>query len=93
MQIGAVDLNLAMTRPQDIAIQKQNEDNKGNLDHAILQNTVDRKTEEKATTVKGADNVHAKETGIGRVLRGVDVFNRLLRENRLGSSSDQNKEG
>ncbi|MCR5418198.1 MAG: hypothetical protein K6E84_04710 [Lachnospiraceae bacterium] len=56
MQIGAVDLNLAMTRPQDIAIQKQNEDNKGNLDHAILQNTVDRKTEEKATTVKGADN-------------------------------------
>lgn len=38
-------------------------------------------------TVKGSDNVHAKETGIGRVLRGVDVFNRLLRENRLGSSS------
>ena len=36
---------------------------------------------------------HSKETGIGRVLRGVDVFNRLLRENRLGSSSDQNKEG
>ena len=43
-------------------------------------------------TVKGSDNVHAKETGIGRVLRGVDVFNRLLRENRLGSSSDKNKE-
>ena len=36
---------------------------------------------------------HSKETGIGRVLRGVDVFNRLLRENSLGSSSDQNKEG
>ena len=42
-------------------------------------------------TVKGADNVHAKETGIGRVLRGVDVFNRLLRENRLGSISNENK--
>jgi hypothetical protein len=42
-------------------------------------------------TVKGADNVHAKETGIGRVLRGVDVFNRLLKENRLGSISDRNK--
>ena len=44
-------------------------------------------------TVKGSDNVHAKETGIGRVLRGVDVFNRLLRENRLGSSSTENKSG
>lgn len=42
-------------------------------------------------TVKGSDNVHAKETGIGRVLRGVDVFNRLLKENRLGSISNQNK--
>lgn len=37
-------------------------------------------------------DAHSKETGIGRVLRGADVFNRLLRENRLGSISDENKE-
>ena len=36
---------------------------------------------------------YSKEMGIGRVLRGVEVFNRLLKENRLGSSSDKNKEG
>lgn len=35
---------------------------------------------------------HSKEMGIGRVLRGVEVFNRLLKENRLGSISNQNKE-
>ena len=35
---------------------------------------------------------YGKETGIGRVLRGVDVFNRLLKENRLGSISDKNKD-
>lgn len=35
---------------------------------------------------------YSKEMGIGRVLRGVEVFNRLLKENRLGSSSDKNKE-
>lgn len=35
---------------------------------------------------------HSKETGIGRVLRGADVFNRLLKENRLSASSHQNKE-
>ena len=36
---------------------------------------------------------YSKETGIGRVLRGAEVFNRLLKENRLGSSSNENKEG
>ena len=34
---------------------------------------------------------YSKETGIGRVLRGSEVFNRLLKENRLAASSDKNK--
>lgn len=34
---------------------------------------------------------HSKEMGLGRVLRGVEVFNRLLKENRLGSGSNKNK--
>lgn len=41
---------------------------------------------------RGRD-VHSKEMGIGRVLRGAEVFNRLLKENRLSASSDENKEG
>ena len=40
---------------------------------------------------RGRD-VHSKEMGIGRVLRGAEVFNRLLKENRLSASSDENKE-
>ena len=51
MQIGQVDLNMAMIRPQDLAIMKQNENNKGMVDHAIFQNAVDKKNEEKAASV------------------------------------------
>lgn len=35
---------------------------------------------------------YSKETGIGRVLRGADVLNRLLKENRLAEKSDKNKQ-
>lgn len=61
------------------------------VDWLQAQTLLDLKPVRLMNTVKGADNVHAKETGIGRVLRGVDVFNRLLKENRLGSISDENK--
>lgn len=62
------------------------------VDWLQAQTMLDLKPVRLMNTVKGSDNVHAKETGIGRVLRGADVFNRLLRENRLGSISDKNKE-
>jgi hypothetical protein len=42
-------------------------------------------------TVKSASNTHGKETGIGRVLRGADVFNRLLKMNAVDTSSNKNK--
>jgi len=44
------------------------------------------------STKKGSDNVNGQKIGIGRVLRGVDVINRLLVENSLGSVSDKNKD-
>lgn len=44
------------------------------------------------STKKGSDNVNGQKIGIGRVLRGVDVINRLLGENSLGSVSDKNKD-
>jgi hypothetical protein len=62
------------------------------VDWLQAQTLLDLKPVHLMNTVKGATNVHSKETGIGRVLRGVDVFNRLLRENRLGSNSHKNKE-
>ena len=61
------------------------------VDWLQAQTLLDLKPVRLMNTVKSSDNVHAKETGIGRVLRGVDVFNRLLKENRLGSISDENK--
>lgn len=62
------------------------------VDWLQAQTLLDIKPVRLMNTVKGATNVHGKETGIGRVLRGVDVFNRLLRENRLGSSSKDKNE-
>jgi hypothetical protein len=44
------------------------------------------------STKHGENNVNGQKIGIGRVLRGVDVFNRLLKENRLGSKTHKNKE-
>ena len=60
------------------------------VDWLQAQTLLDLKPVRLMNTVKGSANVHAKETGIGRVLRGVDVFNRLLKENRLGSKSNEN---
>ncbi len=41
------------------------------------------------STKKGANNVNGQKIGVGRVLRGSEVINRLLREN--GSQSKTNK--
>jgi hypothetical protein len=63
------------------------------VDWLQAQTLLDIKPVRLMNTVKGASNVHSKEIGIGRVLRGAEVFNRLLKENRLSASSDENKEG
>lgn len=61
------------------------------VDWLQAQTLLDLKPVKLMERARGRD-VHSKEMGIGRVLRGVDVFNRLLRENRLAESSDKNKE-
>ena len=43
------------------------------------------------STKRGEDNVNGKKLGLGRVLRGVEVINRLLRENSSGSKIKKNK--
>lgn len=44
------------------------------------------------STSKSSDDVYSKEIGIGRILRGPDVFNRLMKTNAMPSVSDENKE-
>lgn len=44
------------------------------------------------STKRGESNINGKKIGLGRVLRGVDVINRLLKENGLGSKTRKNKE-
>lgn len=44
------------------------------------------------STSKSSDDVYSKEIGIGRILRGPDVFNRLMKTNAIPSNSDKNKD-
>jgi hypothetical protein len=44
------------------------------------------------STKRGESNINGKKIGLGRVLRCVDVINRLLKENCLGSKTRKNKE-
>ena len=43
------------------------------------------------STKKGENNVNGQKIGVGRVLRGSEVINRLLRENGSGSKTRKNK--
>jgi len=43
------------------------------------------------STKKGENNVNGQKIGVGRVLRGVEVINRLLKENVSGSKTKKNK--
>lgn len=43
------------------------------------------------STKRGEDNINGRKIGLGRVLRGVDVINRLLKEKGSGSKTRKNK--
>lgn len=43
------------------------------------------------STKKGKNNINGNKIGVGRVLRGVDVISRLMKENSIGSKTTKNK--
>jgi len=43
------------------------------------------------STKKGANNINGQKIGLGRVLRGSEVINRLLKENGSKSKTNRNK--
>lgn len=43
------------------------------------------------STKRGESNINGRKVGVGRVLRGADVINRLIKENSLGSKTKKNK--
>lgn len=43
------------------------------------------------STKRGESNINGRKVGVGRVLRGADVINRLMKENSLGSKTKKNK--
>ena len=61
------------------------------VDWLQAQTLLDIKPVRLLSTKRGEDNVNGRKIGLGRVLRGVDVINRLLRENGSGSKTRKNK--
>ena len=61
------------------------------VDWLQAQTLLDIKPVRLLSTKRGEDNIYGRKIGLGRVLRGVDVINRLLKENGLGSKTRKNK--
>ena len=61
------------------------------LDWLQAQTLLDIKPVRLLSTKSGEDNINGRKIGLGRVLRGVDVINRLLKENGSGSKTRKNK--
>jgi len=61
------------------------------VDWLQAQTLLDIKPVKLMNTVKSDSNPHSKEIGVGRVLRGVEVFNCLLKKGAAAKSSKQNK--
>ena len=61
------------------------------VDWLQAQTLFDIKPSRLLSTKRGENNVNGKKIGVGRVLRGVDVISRLLKENGSGSKTKRNK--
>ena len=72
MGLGPIELNVSVSRAQDFAAIRHNEEHKGMLDQANFSQTFKSETEEKSSTVEKANDVSnyqkqfdAKEKGNG----------------------------
>ena len=61
------------------------------VDWLQAQTLFDLKQVRLLSTKRGEDNIRAKRTAIGRVLRGVDAINRLLAKDRSQQKTTKNK--
>jgi uncharacterized ParB-like nuclease family protein len=61
------------------------------VDWLQAQTLFDIKPTRLLSTKRGENNVNGKKIGMGRVLRGVDVISRLMKENGSGSKTKKNK--
>ena len=56
MSISRIDFQGSIVRTGDFSQVKANEDNKGQVDHNVLQNQFDQEVDQKTTTVNQKDN-------------------------------------
>lgn len=60
--ISPIEANGMISRAQDISMIRQNEENRGALDHMNIQNKIEKKQEENLQTVRNPDDSDRADT-------------------------------
>ncbi len=88
MALGPIEMNVVVTRSQDISLFKQNEDNKPMLDQSNILQNVQKKAQDQNKQVTNADAVEYHEQRYDAKEKG----NGSYQENPNKNKKDKKKE-
>lgn len=87
--ISPIEMNGILSRTQDIASLRHNEDNKAALDHVNVQNQVDIRGDETVHTVKEATGSDDTDTRHDAKEKGRNEFVDIRKKNKKSRSADE----
>ena len=87
--ISPVEMNAVISRTQDIASLRHNEDNKAALDSAHVQTQMDVKRDEEAYTVQTTQNSDATNTKHDAKEKGRNEFFDIRRKDKKARQPDE----
>lgn len=86
--ISPIEMNAVISRTQDIASLRHNEDNKAALDNANVQTQMDVKRDEEAYTVQTTQNSDATNTKHDAKEKGRNEFFDIRRKDKKAKEPD-----
>ncbi|MBQ7480507.1 MAG: hypothetical protein IJT80_01355 [Lachnospiraceae bacterium] len=86
--ISPIEMNAVISRTQDIAAIRHNEDNKAALDNANVQTQMDVKRDEEAYTVQTTQNSDAANTKHDAKEKGRNEYFDIRRKNKKAGQED-----
>ncbi|MCR5407330.1 MAG: hypothetical protein K6E88_11155 [Lachnospiraceae bacterium] len=86
--ISPIEMNAVISRTQDIASLRHNEDNKAALDNANVQTQMDVKRDEEAYTVQTTQNSDATNTKHDAKEKGRNEYFDIRRKDRKNRQED-----
>ena len=92
MAISPVDLNYAMTRTQDYASSKQNQDVKGMVDQTNFQQHIEKEVNQRLTHVRQKDNADKENHKFDAKEKGKNEYMGNGGQNRQKQNNEQQGE-